>query len=183
MQITAWKTQSSLRNVGGMWRDVPTWTKKERTGRRGCRRFVGIMMQRIDKARRTRGRIKPTTGLCPHAIWCPSTPPFFLSRTVSFPLSSMLERSSPFGGCPSPWSVTDPPSAIPLGILSSSQKSLITSLKKFFFSWTFPTLSSLLFWGKNSRKSVWKEKIYMHEKSAGKKENPWFGEVMSVIKG
>lgn len=55
MQITARKKRSSWRIVGRMWRDVPTWAKTDRSGRRGCRRFIGIMMQRIDTARRTRG--------------------------------------------------------------------------------------------------------------------------------
>lgn len=111
--------------------------------------------------------IKPTTGLCPHAIWCPSTPPFLLSRTVSFPLSSMFEWSSPFGGCPSPPSVTNPHSAIPQGILSLPlwNHSWRHKKKTTRFSWTCPTLSLLLFWGKKTAENQYERKnIYTWKK-------------------
>lgn len=44
--------------------------------------------------------IKPTTGLCPHAILCPSAPhhlPLLLSREASSPELSIFFRSPPVG--------------------------------------------------------------------------------------
>lgn len=116
--------------------------------------------------------IKPTTGLCPHAIWCPSTPPFLLSRTVSFPLSSMFEWSSPFGGCPSPPSVTNPHSAIPQGILSLplwNHSWLHKKKKQLDFPGYFPLCLYFYFEEKKLQKISMKGKIYIHEKSARKK--------------
>lgn len=146
-----------------MWRDVPTWAKTERTGRRGSRRFIGITKRRIDTARRTRGSDQTNHGplssrhlMSLHPSISPILHCLFSSVLHVWTILSIwwLSISSEcyrFPRCRSSGFS-----------LSSSLKPLMTSFKKnkkTRFSWTFPTLPLLLLWGgeKNCRKSVFKK--------------------------
>lgn len=91
-----------IRKLGCTGRCAPTWAKTDGTGQHGkptSRRHPWSGGETLLDAHVA--PIKPTTGLCPHAILCPSTPRhlllLLLSRTASPPAFSIFFRSSPPG--------------------------------------------------------------------------------------
>lgn len=90
---TAWKKGNIIGKLNILGQYAPTWAKTEGTGRQGKPTFhqhpwIGEETWLVAHV----AQIKPTTGLGPHAILCPSTPPLLLSRTASSPVSSIFKN-------------------------------------------------------------------------------------------
>lgn len=148
MQITAWKTQLSLgmsAGCDGTYLPGPRQTDLV-TGKPTFHRHHEAT-NRHGETHTWLGSNQPQASvLTPSDV----PPPLHFSYPVyvSFLLSSMFELSSPVGGCPSPWSVTDSHGVILRGYslsLVPTHVSIKKEQKKTTrFSWSFPTLPILL---------------------------------------